>query len=77
MDNHDFIHRAYGLRRDGTIGPETDDNPVMTMTEAMAKWRDVTEDPDEPPALVLTAELIRRLQDHMLELFLKCDDEKS
>lgn len=36
MDDHAFTHTAYGLRKDGTIGPETADNPVMTMLDAMA-----------------------------------------
>ena len=41
-DDVKYRHIAYGLRRDGTIGPATDDNPVLDRVE----WRYI-----DPPVL--------------------------
>lgn len=39
MTQHDrFTHKAYGLRRDGTIGQEVPKNPVAITFDPLAYW---------------------------------------
>lgn len=37
---HEFTHTAYGLRHDGTIGPETAENPLMTFAQQIDEARE-------------------------------------